>query len=388
MSSDNNLQKMERDIVNEITEPSQSKTAVNANAAPGNPLPKEGSNASGVSTPGNTPPFEDLGGPTVDNASPTNDSAKLKDPAGSLKQVRDVVTKKGAKADPMKGLNSGDEVEIKDDQEVVAEEPAVEEDQVVAEAETTEEEVVAEAPDYTEISIEEDVNALVAGEELSEEFKEKTAVIFEAAIKSKLVEEIDRFEEKYNEELDAEINSTKEDLVEKVDSYLNYVVENWMEDNKLAIQTGLRTEIAEGFMNNLKDLFTESYIEVPESKIDLVDELAETVEELEEKLNSTTGNAIAMAEELESYKRDAIIAEHSKDLADTQIAKLKSLVEDVDFDDEETFSKKVATVKESYFTKESVNVETADIDTDESDDIVESSGSMAQYISALKATQS
>jgi hypothetical protein len=234
-----------------------------------------------------------------------------------------------------------------------------------------------------------DLNALVNEEAtLSEDFKAKAEVIFEAAIKSKLAEEIDRLEEKYNEELDAEVTATKEDLVEKVDSYLNYVVENWMEDNKLAIQTGLRTEIAEGFMNNLKDLFTESYIEVPESKVDLVDELAETVEELEEKLNSTTGNAIAMAEELESYKRDAIIAEHSKDLADTQVAKLKSLVEDVDFDDEETFAKKVATVKESYFTKESVNVETADIDTDESDDIVESSGSMAQYISALKATQS
>jgi hypothetical protein len=234
-----------------------------------------------------------------------------------------------------------------------------------------------------------DLNALVNEEAtLSEDFKAKAEVIFEAAIKSKLAEEIDRLEEKYNEELDAEINSTKEDLVEKVDSYLNYVVENWMEDNKLAIQTGLRTEIAEGFMNNLKDLFTESYIEVPESKVDLVDELAETVEELEEKLNSTTGNAIAMAEELESYKRDAIIAEHSKDLADTQVAKLKSLVEDVDFDDEETFAKKVATVKESYFTKESVNVETTDVETAESDEIVETTGSMAQYISALKATQS
>jgi hypothetical protein len=258
-------------------------------------------------------------------------------------------------------------------------------------AESTEEEgELVDAPELNyEADFSADLNALVNEEAtLSEDFKAKAEVIFEAAIKSKLAEEIDRLEEKYNEELDAEINSTKEDLVEKVDSYLNYVVENWMEDNKLAIQTGLRTEIAEGFMNNLKDLFTESYIEVPESKIDLVDELAETVEELEEKLNSTTGNAIAMAEELESYKRDAIIAEHSKDLADTQIAKLKSLVEDVDFDDEETFSKKVATVKESYFTKESVNVETADIDTDESDDIVESSGSMAQYISALKATQS
>ena len=258
-------------------------------------------------------------------------------------------------------------------------------------AENTEEEgelVDALELDY-EADFSADLNALVNEEAtLSEDFKAKAEVIFEAAIKSKLSEEIDRLEEKYNEELDAEITATKEDLVEKVDSYLNYVVENWMEDNKLAIQTGLRTEIAEGFMNNLKDLFTESYIEVPESKIDLVDELAGTVEELEEKLNSTTGNAIAMAEELDSYKRDAIIAEHSKDLADTQVAKLKSLVEDVDFDDEETFAKKVATVKESYFTKESVNVETTDIETVESDEIVETTGSMAQYISALKATQS
>ena len=232
-----------------------------------------------------------------------------------------------------------------------------------------------------------DLNALVNEEAtLSEDFKAKAGVIFEAAIKSKLAEEIDRLEEKYNEELNAEIDSTKEDLVEKVDSYLNYEVENWMDENKLAIQTGLRAESAEGFMNSLKDMCTESYIDVPESKIDLVDELAETVEELEEKLNATTGEAIAMSEELESYKRDAIIRDHSKDLAETQVAKLKSLVEDVDFDDEETFSKKVATIKESYFTKETVNVETTEFDTEESDDIVESSGSMAQYLTALKAT--
>ena len=262
---------------------------------------------------------------------------------------------------------------------------------VMAESVDEEGEVVFDTTelDY-ETDFSADLNALVNEEAtLSEDFKAKAEVIFEAAIKSKLSEEIDRLEEKYNEELDAEITATKEDLVEKVDSYLNYVVENWMEDNKLAIQTGLRTEIAEGFMNNLKDLFTESYIEVPESKVDLVDELAETVEELEEKLNNTTGQAIAMAEELESYKRDAIIAEHSKDLADTQVAKLKSLVEDVDFDNEEAFSKKVATVKESYFTKETANVDTTEIETDETnDDIVETTGSMAQYISALKATQS
>lgn len=233
-----------------------------------------------------------------------------------------------------------------------------------------------------------DLNAIMANEAtLSEEFKEKTAIIFEAAIKSKLAEEIDRLEEKYNEELEAEITSTKEDLVEKVDSYLNYVVENWMEENKVAIQTGLRTEIAEDFMNKMKDLFTESYIDVPESKIDLVDELAETVEELEEKLNAQTGKAIEMAEELESYKRDAIIREASRDLVETQVEKLKSLVDDIDFDDEDTFAKKVATVKESYFNKVT-STESADFDTDEGDDaIVESSGSMAQYLTALKRTQ-
>ena len=256
-------------------------------------------------------------------------------------------------------------------------------------AEQTEEGEVVEAPELNyQADFDTDLNALIADEAtLSEEFKNKASVIFEAAIKSKLSEEIDRLEEKYNEELEAEITSTKEELVEKVDSYLNYVVENWMEENKVAIQTGLRTEIAENFMNGMKDLFVESYIEVPESKVDLVDELAETVEELEEKLNDTTGKAIAMAEELEGLQRDAIIREASRDLAETQVEKLKSLVEDIDFEDEETFSKKVATVKESYFTKQQPT-ESADFDTtDESDDIVEASGSMAQYLAALKKTQ-
>lgn len=234
-----------------------------------------------------------------------------------------------------------------------------------------------------------DLNAIMENEAtLSEEFKEKTATIFEAAIKSKLAEEIDRLEATYNEELEAEINSSREGLVEKVDNYLNYVVEQWMEDNKLAVQTGLRTEIAESFMNNLKDLFTESYIEVPESKVDLVDDLAEQVEELEEKLNDTTANAIEMAEKLESYQRDAIINEASRDLADTQVEKLKSLVADIDFDNEETFASKVTTVKESYFTKKTSNVtESTDFESeDEDNNTVESTGSMAQYLTALKST--
>ena len=233
----------------------------------------------------------------------------------------------------------------------------------------------------------EDLNALVESEAtLSEEFKTKAGIIFETAIRSKLSEEIDRLEEKYNEELQEEIESTKADLVEKVDNYLNYVVEQWMEDNQVAVQTGLRTEIAEKFMTSLKDLFTESYIEVPESKIDLVDQLAAEVEELEATSNEAIAKNLQMQEELETYKRDAIIREHASGLAETQIEKLKDLVSEVDFDDEDTFAQKVETVKESYFTKKSS--ESADI-TEESDDgetVVETTGSMAQYLQAIQKT--
>ena len=254
--------------------------------------------------------------------------------------------------------------------------------------ESFEGEAIAEAPelDY-QPDFSEDLNALISEEAtLSDGFKDKAATIFEAAIKSKLSEEIDRLEEKYNEELNEEIESTKADLVEKVDNYLNYVVEQWMEDNKVAIESGLRTEIAEKFMNSLKDLFTESYIEVPESKVDLVDELAAEVAELEEAHNTAVAQTLAMQEELEVLKRDAIIREHAAGLAETQVEKLKDLVSEIDFEDEDTFSQKVETVKESYFTKKAS--ESADI-TEESDDgesVVEATGSMAQYLQAIQKT--
>ena len=247
---------------------------------------------------------------------------------------------------------------------------------------------IAETSSVTyKADFETDLNALVNEEAtLSEDFKAKAETIFEAAIKSKLTEEIDRLEAKYEEELAEEVEATKSDLVEKVDSYLNYVVEQWMDDNKVAIETGLRTEIAEKFMTNLKDLFTESYIEVPESKIDLVDELAAENEELEENFNEATAKALNMAEELETLKREAIIREASRDLAETQVEKLKTLVADVDFEDDATFTDKVNTVKESYFTNKATNTVTEEVVEEDDAFEVDASDSMAQYLSAIKKT--
>ena len=234
----------------------------------------------------------------------------------------------------------------------------------------------------------EDLNALVESEAtLSDEFKAKTAVIFEAAVKSKLAEEIDRLESEYQQQLDEEIQSTKEDLVEKVDSYLNYVVENWMEENKLAIQSGLRAEIAEGFMDKLKDLFVESYIEVPESKVDLVDELATANEELEEQYNDAVAKSLSLAEELNGYKRQAVIREASKDLAETQVEKLTKLAESIDFVSEEDFASKVETLKASYFKSDApTSPISEDTEDDAADDAIELTGSMADYVNALRKT--
>ena len=243
-----------------------------------------------------------------------------------------------------------------------------------------------ELDDETELNTTAELSAIVDGEAtLSEEFKEKTSIIFEAAVKSKLSEEVTRLEEQYAEELAEEVETIKTDLVGKVDSYLNYVVESWMEENKLAIQSGLRTEIAEGFMNGMRDLFVESYVEVPESKVDLVDELASQVEDLEEKLNSTTGDAISLAEELETYKRESIIAEASRGLADTQAEKLKDLLETVEFESEETFTAKVTTVKESYFSKE-IPEQIEESVSEEAEEEIEVSSMMEGYISALRKT--
>jgi hypothetical protein len=249
-----------------------------------------------------------------------------------------------------------------------------------------EESEAVELPE-TSYDFSEDLNALVESEQtLSDEFKAKTAVIFETAIRSKLSEEVERLEDEYQSRLEEELNTTRSDLVEKIDSYLNYVVENWMEENQLAVESGLRTEIAEGFMNNLRELFVESYIDVPESKVDLVDELAEQVEDLEEKLNTQTASMLEMNESLETFQRQTIIREASRDLAETQVEKLASLVESLDFEDEESFAQKVKTVKESYFKKDVKETEEITEDWSAEDETVEVNTVMSQYLNAIKKT--
>ena len=299
-------------------------------------------------------------GPTAPQlkGSKKNSEPMPKSKAGKISAAHDLMSEmSGAQLDAVLQTLMGDEVEA----------------EAVAEARR-----VPLNVDFTD-----DLNALVESEAtLSEEFKAKTAIIFEAAVKSKLSEEIDRLEGAYATELAEEVSAQKAEMVQKVDSYLDYVVETWMEDNKLAVQNGLRTEIAETFMTKLKGLFEESYIEVPESKVDIVDELSAANEELEEAHNVAVGKAMKLAEELEVYKRDAIIREASRDLAETQVAKLKTLAEDIDFEDEASFTMKVKTIKESYFSKKiAESVITEDTDTADAEEV---SGVMAQYLAAIR----
>jgi len=240
-----------------------------------------------------------------------------------------------------------------------------------------------------DLDFSDDLDALLDEEAtLSEGFKGKAAIIFEAAMKSKLSEEVGRLEENYATTLQEEVDTFKADMVEKVDGYLNYVVENWMKENELAIQNGIRTEIAEEFMNKLQTLFTESYIAVPDSKVDLVDDLANQNSSLEEKLDAQTEDMITMKEELESFKRYEIIREAARDLAETEVEKLVKLSEDIDFVSEEVFAGKVETIKEAYFKKEkatanSIIEDTSDVDEGEVQDLSES---MDQYLKALRKT--
>ena len=238
------------------------------------------------------------------------------------------------------------------------------------------------------IDVAEHVEALMTGEgDLSEEFKRKAATVFEAAVKSKVRSEVERMEEEYKTELEENITTTKEELTEKVDTYLNYVVEEWMKENELAIERGLKGEIAEDFISGLKQLFEDHYVDVPDEKYDVLEAQSEKISELEEKLNEAIEEKVQLKKNNSSLVKEQVVSEVSSDLADTEIEKFKSLIEDVDYSDEDSYREKLGTLKESYFPKNAptVNKTIDDVETGTAQD-VDSGDVMASYMSAIGRT--
>ena len=233
-----------------------------------------------------------------------------------------------------------------------------------------------------DLDVKEDVDALMSGEDLSEDFKTKAGTVFEAAIKSKLRSEIDRIHEEVKSEKETEMETFKEELTEKVDTYLNYVVEEWTKENELAIERGLKGEIAEDFISGLKQLFEDHYIDVPDEKYDVLEAQSEKIAELEEKVNNVMEQNIALTSVKSGLVREQVVSEACEDLTNTEIEKFKSLTEDVDFADEESFKAKLDTLKESYFPKTIVEQSFDDEDGGTAQDI-DTTEAMGAYMSAI-----
>ena len=358
MSRGTKLQKMEEEV-------KQSKTAVNANAKPAMPMEKGAT-------------WEDLGGPTPENYSPTNDSAKLKDPGGSLKQVSDVVTNRKGKT-----LKQGDEPEVTDEQEIVAEEPVTEEETTVAEEEVTTEETVEET---VAVDVEDDVNALLGGEELSEDFRAKAKTIFEAAINSKVSAIREEIVREHEEKLSEEVEEIKVELQERVDSYLEYVADEWFVENQLAVENGLKADMTESFLEGMKGLFEEHYVQIPEEKYDVLKSMVEKLDDMETKLNEQIEKNITLNKSLAEATADGILESVSDGLAATQKEKLASLAESVEFDSETQYRDKLETLKESYFPTKStpaVKSESLSEGVDSSEAVA--NGTMAHYLKTLSS---
>ena len=298
-------------------------------------------------------PYEDLGGPTPTNSKPDDDSNKLKIP--ELASVKDVVNAKAKPAEPMpKSVMAGNELEgeeISEDEvatdEVVAEEETTEEE-VVAEEETTEEEVVAEEEDYA-VDVEQDVQALFEGEELSEEFQSKARTIFEAAIKEKVSEIKENLQTAYEQALVEEVANVRDELTERVDAYLEYVADEWIQENQLQVESGLKTEMTESFLEGMKSLFEEHYVSVPEDKYDVLESMVDKLDEMESKLNEQIERNVALNQRLAESNSDVILADVSEGLALSQKEKLASLASNVEFESETDYREKLEKLKESYF---------------------------------------
>ena len=361
MSVGNDLQEMEN--------------VVTKGAAKADPMPK----MSG-STPGQ-PAVEDLGGPTPENYRTDDDSAKLAEP--KIATVKDIVNRGAGKADPMPaGMKEEEEVEG----EVVSEEEEETSTEVVAEEETTEEEVVEETVEDDTPSIEEDIEALIAGEELSEEFQEKARTIFEAAIKTKVAEMKEEVQKQYEVSLTEEVANLKSELTERVDSYLEYVAQEWLTENQLSVEQGLKTEMTESFLTGMKSLFEEHYVQIPEDKYDVLESMVEKLDDMESKLNEQIEKNISLNKRLAESVADGILDEVSEGLASTQKEKLASLAESVEFESENNYREKLETLKQSYFAQKSspaVKTETLSEGLDATPE--STTGSMAAYLKTLQS---
>ena len=394
MSSGNNLHEMEVGTT-------QSKTAVNATAAPA-AAPE--TSATPVATPGQAASYEDLGGPTPENSKPDDNSNMLKTPGATLKQVKDVVNKGAAPADaagtsatPVSAPGQGGKMEeVQAEGEVVSEEETAEE-AVVSEEETTtnETEVVAESEETTEeeilageeldSAIEEDVNALLSGDEsLSEEFREKAKLVFEAALGAKAKEISAQLEEQYATALSEEVAEIKVELTERVDSYLEYVSAEWLEENALSIDSGLKSEITESFITGMKGLFEEHYVTIPEEKYDVLENMVQKLDEMETKLNEQIEKNIYLNKQLGESTAESVFNRVCEGLAVSQKDKLESLVENVEFESENDYYQKLVTLRESYFPRNAGNSvnETEETLTEEVTP-VETTSTMEAYVRAL-----
>ena len=341
------------------------ENAVTAGAKPAEPM----QTMAGVS-------YEDLGGPTPENSKPDDDSNKLKDPAGDGAYAANLKSVKGFMSKVKK-----EEVEPKEEEEVVAEDQTSEEE-VVAEEETVEE--TTALPEITdEVDIDDDVNALLGGQELSEEFREKAKTIFEAALKSKVTELREAMDAHYEAKLVEEVEGMKGELIERVDSYLEYVADEWLQENALQVERGIRTEMTESFLEGMRGLFEEHYVSIPEDKYDVVESMVDKLDEMESKLNEQIEKNITITKSLSEATADGIVSEVSEGLSSTQKEKLASLAEGVGFESEESYKEKLETLKESYFKTSPKRSDTEVLTEENAAAPAPTTDAMSAYIQAL-----
>jgi len=354
MSAGNNLQEME-------VSTKKSVTSANKGARPAESMPSFDAKVQGQSG-----SWEDLGGPTPTENHPLGDSNKLKTPSATLKQVKNVVNKGAKSADSMPAKIVGKEAsyeEVETDEELV-EDSEEDTNAVVSEAEhkgekgkgekeeekdEDEDEEEEDMEEEFELNFTEDVNAMIGGEDLSEEFKEKATLIFETAVKTKIAEIKESLENKFNKALVEEVVAIKEELTGRVDAYLEYVAEEWIDENALQIENGLKGELSESFMSGLKSLFEEHYVEIPEDRYDVLENMVMRLDEMEEKLNEQIERNVQLNQRLSEAVSDTIFNDVAEGLALTQKEKLAGLAESVEFDSEDTYREKLESLKESYF---------------------------------------